>query len=122
MEAIGPVLILFSLPLMFRWIPPNRFYGFRIPATLRNRSVWYDANALNARHLFSLGLVLVLLEFVLPRSIRIGALWAIASIGFASIMVFDWRTANRWERERRTADSNAPHRSRELRSTSPTKG
>ena len=59
MEAIGPVLILFSLPLMFRWVPPNRFFGLRIPSTLRNRSIWYDANALTARHLFILGVVLV---------------------------------------------------------------
>ena len=113
MEAIGPLLVLLSLPLMFRWVPPNRFFGLRIPSTLRNRSVWYDANALSARHLFSLGLFLVLLEFVLPRSIRIEALRVIASIGFASIIFFDWRTANRWERERR-AGATASDRSREL--------
>jgi hypothetical protein len=116
MEAIGPLLVLLSLPLMFRWVPPNRFFGLRIASTLRNRSVWYDANALSARHLFSLGLCLVLLEFVLPRSIRIEALRVIASIGFASIIIFDWRTANRWERERRNAVASLADRSRELRS------
>jgi hypothetical protein len=79
-EAIGPVLVLLSIPLMLRWIPPNRIYGFRIPATLRNRSVWYDANALCARHFTVLGLILVTL-----------------------IIVVDWRTANRWERERMRA-------------------
>jgi hypothetical protein len=51
MEAIGPVLIVLSIPLMLRWVPPNRFYGFRVTATCSNRSVWYDANALSARHL-----------------------------------------------------------------------
>lgn len=101
MEAIGPVLVLLSLPLMFRWIPPNRFFGLRIPSTLRNTSVWYDANALSARHLSALGVFLVLLELVLPLSIRIGMLRAVASIGFATIVIMDWRTANRWERERR---------------------
>ena len=101
MEAIGPILILFSLPLMFRWIPPNQLFGFRTPATLRDRSVWYDANALTARHLFALGVVLVSLEFVLPRALRIGVLRVIATIGFVAIIVTDWRTANRWERERR---------------------
>ena len=59
MEAIGPLLILVSIPLICRWIPPNRFYGFRIPATRTSPSVWYDANALTARHLFILGVVLV---------------------------------------------------------------
>jgi hypothetical protein len=104
MEAIGPVLLLLSLPLMFRWIPPNRFFGLRIPSTLRTQSVWYDANALSARHLFALGAFLVLLEFLLPLSIRIGMLRAVASIGFATIIIMDWRTANRWERERRDSE------------------
>jgi uncharacterized membrane protein len=100
MEAIGPVLVLFSIPLMFRWIPPNRFFGLRIPSTLRDASVWYDANALSARHLFGLGLFLVSLEFVLPLSARNATLCLVASIGFAAIIIADWRTANRWERER----------------------
>jgi len=34
MEAIGPVLIVVSIPLILRWVPRNRFYGLRIPATL----------------------------------------------------------------------------------------
>jgi SdpI/YhfL family protein len=101
MEAIGPLLLLVSLPLMLRWIPPNRFFGFRIASTLRDPSIWYDVNALNARHLFALGLTLVLLEFVLPRSMRIDVLATVATIGMVTILVADWRTANRWERERR---------------------
>jgi uncharacterized membrane protein len=113
MEAIGPVLILFSLPLIFRWVPPNRYFGLRIPSTLKSRSVWYDANALNGRHLFILGVVLVCLEFVLPRSIRIGALRVIATIGFVTIVVADWRTANRWERERQFMPQDQPSRERD---------
>ena len=101
MEAIGPLLILISIPLMFRWVPRNRFLGLRIPATRRNESVWYDANALCARHMFALGLVLVVLEFVLPRSLRVPVLQVVATAGFAGIIAADWRTANRWERERK---------------------
>jgi uncharacterized membrane protein len=100
MEAIGPILILLSIPLLLRWVPPNRFYGFRIPATRRNESVWYDANALNARHFLQLGLLMVALEFLLPQSIRTLALATTGWIGFMAIMVLDWRTATRWARER----------------------
>jgi hypothetical protein len=103
MEAIGPVLVLFSLPLIFRWVPQNRFFGLRVPSTLRDKSVWYDANSLCARHLFFLGLLLVLSEFVLPLSMRNEVLRAMASVGFAAIIILDWRTANRWERQRRAA-------------------
>lgn len=109
MEALGPVLILVSLPMMLRWIPPNCFFGLRIPATLRNESVWYDANALCGRHSFLLGLVLVLLEFVLPLAIRNQVLSTVAWVGFVAIIASDWRTANRWRRER---ESHLPLSSR----------
>jgi uncharacterized membrane protein len=100
-EAIGPVLILFSLPLIFRLVPPNRFFGLRVPAALRDRSLWYDVNAAHARHLLVLGSVLVLLEFVLPQAVRIWTLRVTATIGLVAVVVNDWRAANRRERERR---------------------
>jgi uncharacterized membrane protein len=85
---------------MLRWIPQNHFYGLRIPATCRNKSVWYDANALCGRHLLLLGLLMVTLEFLLPRSMRSLVLATVGWIGFVGITVADWRTANRWLRER----------------------
>jgi len=100
MEAIGPVLILLAIPLVLRWVPPNRFYGLRIPATWRNESVWYDANALNGRHFLQLGLLMVLLDFVLPAAVRTSVLAAIAWCGLILILIVDWRTANRLARER----------------------
>ena len=100
MEAIGPLLVVLSIPLIFRWIPRNRFYGFRVPATCSNESVWYDANALCGRHLFVLGLVMVLLDFLLPRSARTPVLATIGWIGLVVIVAADCRTANRWRRER----------------------
>jgi len=105
MEAIGPLLLVLSVPLMLRWIPPNRFFGLRIPSTLRNVSVWYDVNAQHARHLFVLGVLLVLLEFLVPLSLRMWTLRVIATVGLAAIVMFDWRAANRLERQR-----SGPHR------------
>jgi|SRR6267154_4823505 len=113
MEAIGPVLLVLSIPLMLRWVPPNRFYGFRVPATCSNRSVWYDANALNGRHLFLLGFLLVGLEFVLPLQIRNATLATIATVGLITIIAADWRTASRWRREREQPtlrSARGPHR------------
>ncbi len=100
MEAIGPLLILVSIPLICRWIPPNRFYGFRIPATRTSPSVWYDANALAGRHMLMLGGFMVALEFILPVSVRIPALSTIGTLGMVLFIIADWRTANRWRRER----------------------
>src|SRR5215203_1193013 len=103
MEALGPVLLVLSIPLMLRWIPQNHIYGFRIAATLANKSVWYDANALLGRHSFLIGVAMVLLELVLPLSIRNQVLATIAVVGLTLSVVMDWRTANRWRRERESA-------------------
>jgi len=42
----GNALFVFvSLPLVFRWVPRNFFYGYRTRATLGSDVVWYEANA-----------------------------------------------------------------------------
>src|SRR3954468_22318133 len=104
MEALGPVLVVLSIPLMLRWVPRNRLYGLRTAATCSSDSVWYDANALAGRHTFFLGLAMVALEFVLPAHIRIVALRTVAIIGIGVILLADCRTANRWQRERGQRD------------------
>ena len=103
MEALGPIFILLSIPLIFRWVPRNRLYGLRIPATFANESVWYDANALSGRHLFMLGAVMVFLDFALPPASRLVVLRTVCLLGLALIVIVDWRTANRWRREREQA-------------------
>jgi SdpI/YfhL protein family len=100
MEAIGPVLIALSIPLILRWVPPNLLYGFRIAATLDEKSVWYDANALFGRHMLLLGVLMVGLDFLLPASMRTVILAPIGWIGVLGIIIIDWRTANRWRRDR----------------------
>jgi hypothetical protein len=102
MEALGPVLLALSIPFMLRWIPRNYAFGFRIVATLANDSVWYDANARFGRHTFLLGLFMVALEFVLPIAIRNQVLATVAMVGLPILTVVNWRTANRWRRERET--------------------
>src|SRR5689334_4180151 len=100
MEALGPIFIVLSIPLLFRWVPRNRVFGFRIAATLRSDAVWYEANARFARHTLLLGMVMVALEFLLPVSVRIIGLQVVGAIGLAAIVVGDWRMANRLARER----------------------
>jgi hypothetical protein len=39
---------------------------------------------------------------------RTEALRVIASVGFAVIMIADWRTANRWERQRSVSTPTDP--------------
>ena len=105
MEPLGPILMVLSIPLILRWVPQNRFYGLRIPPTCRNKSVWYDANALSGRHLFLFGVALIVLDYLLPlgpwsRPVRRDIFWWVSVIGLLTIVAVDWRTANRWSRER----------------------
>lgn len=100
MEAIGPLLLVLSLPLMLRWVPRNRFYGFRVPATLRDDRVWYEINASAGRQSVGLGALMVTLEFVLPVAIRDGVLVAVGVLGLLLITALGWRRANQLARER----------------------
>jgi len=100
MEALGPILIVVSLPLVLRLVPPNRIYGFRVPSTLRDRSVWYDANARSGWHFIGVGLLMVVLELVLPLSLRNVVLTTVAVAGLIVVTAVNWRTASRWALER----------------------
>lgn len=100
MEAIGPLLAVLSIPLILRWVPRNRLYGFRVAATLRDDGIWYEINARSARQLCVLGLAMVALEFVLPLTVRNVVLTGIAISGLAVITIVNWRRANRLARRR----------------------
>jgi len=63
--ASGLLLIGLALPLVYRKIPPNHLYGFRIKRTLENRDVWFAANAFAGRQLVWTGLATVTAAVVL---------------------------------------------------------
>ena len=48
----GLLLVGLSLPLIYRKVPPNYWYGFRVRATLENEEVWYPANEYAGKRLF----------------------------------------------------------------------
>ncbi|PON18682.1 hypothetical protein C2W62_06700 [Candidatus Entotheonella serta] len=56
----GVGLIVAGYPLMTRRVPPNYWYGFRVPKTLRDPHVWYDANYVAGRDLLLAGLAVLL--------------------------------------------------------------
>jgi hypothetical protein len=54
--AAGLVLAGLSLPLIWRKVGPNPWYGFRVRQTLDDPAVWYDVNAYAAKGLLAVGL------------------------------------------------------------------
>ena len=49
--SLYALLILAGLPLIFKVVPPNRWYGFRLPGAMISPEVWYDINALGGKML-----------------------------------------------------------------------
>ena len=43
--ASSLLLVGLGLPMALRKVPPNDWYGFRAPVTLRSRAAWYAGNA-----------------------------------------------------------------------------
>ena len=62
---IGLVTLLIGWPLARRRVPPNRWYGVRLRATLSSPGVWYEANAVCGDDLVRLGLVLLVVALAL---------------------------------------------------------
>ena len=72
--ASGLLLAVLCIPMIRRTLKPNTWYGVRIPATLHNERLWYDANAYAGKVLLVTALI-----------------WVVSALGFALIpgMTFD---------------------------------
>ena len=55
--SAGILLTVLALPLVWERVPPNWFYGFRVPATLRDRRLWYAVNRYAGQRLLRVGLL-----------------------------------------------------------------
>lgn len=64
--AIGLLFLWMAQPLIRRQVGPNGFYGLRVPATLADPTVWYEANARCGRDLQALGGLLLGGALLLP--------------------------------------------------------
>lgn len=55
----GVLMIVLALPMLSDKVPPNPWYGFRVPSTLSDPVVWYKANRYMARWLLATGVITV---------------------------------------------------------------
>lgn len=96
----GVLLIALSIPLIRRRVRPNALYGLRVPATLSDEVVWYEANARSGRDLCILGCVQVLVAVVLAivPGISLDTFvlvnTAVVAGGALIAAVLGWRRAN----------------------------
>lgn len=58
--VFGLLLVGLSIPLLLDKIPPNPWYGVRVPSTLADPVRWYKANRYMARGLLLTGIITVI--------------------------------------------------------------
>jgi len=91
--ASGLLLAALSVPLIFRKIPPNSLYGFRVRATLENEEVWYPANEYAGKRLLGVGLGTVVAAvglFLMPNTnvgVYASAVGGIVMVGLAVAVI-----------------------------------
>lgn len=61
----GLVFILTLIPLRLGRIPPNSFYGIRIPKAFESRELWYKVNAAGAGIMIVYGAAMLVVSVVL---------------------------------------------------------
>jgi len=101
--AMNFLLAVLSIPFLWNLVPRNRFYGFRVPATLRDDQVWYSMNHRVARVMIPVCGVLALSAVVFRQvglDSRVGrnflSVITLAAIG--AVTLRGWSEANRLER------------------------
>ena len=97
---LGLVFIGVSIPLIQKRIPPNRFYGLRIPATFADETVWYEANARAGKDLLRLGLLIAgvgagLYFAKVPLWLKVMVWFIVVEAGVIGMLIRSWRFANR---------------------------
>ena len=103
--AVNFLLAVLSIPFLWGLVPRNRFYGFRIPATLRDDRVWYIMNRRVAREMIVAGFALA---FSAAMFDRVGLdtafgrtlLSIVTLMAVTGIMMRAWIAANRLARQK----------------------
>ncbi|MDE0108062.1 MAG: SdpI family protein [Bryobacterales bacterium] len=52
-EMVAAIIAATALPLLFGWVPPNPYYGFRTPRSMGSPEAWYRANEIMACYLLA---------------------------------------------------------------------
>ena len=58
------LIAVISVPLLLRKVPPNRWYGVKVPASFVSTENWYAINEFGAKRLLGLALALVIVGLV----------------------------------------------------------
>ena len=63
-------LVVISIPLILKVVPPNGVYGFRVAATQSSPAIWYSANAFMGWALLVAAVISAMLLAILPSTVK----------------------------------------------------
>jgi hypothetical protein len=84
------LLVIVSVPLILRLVPPNGMYGFRTGATRSTPAIWYQANAFMGWALSIAAIASATLLVVLPMTAKRWVLWAVFFAPLAGAIVLSF--------------------------------
>jgi hypothetical protein len=84
------LLVIISVPLILRLVPPNGVYGFRTGATMSTPEIWYPANAFMGWSLSIAGVVSATLLVMLPTTAKRSMLWTVFLVPVAGAVVLSF--------------------------------
>ena len=90
-EAVAAIIALTAVPLLFGWVPPNPYYGFRTPRSMSSPEAWYRANEIMACYLLASQVLALrakrfLTEALIARWGRDEATWATPWVCAAALL------------------------------------
>ncbi len=96
----GVLFIAIAIPLILRRVPPNSWYGLRVPATFSDETVWYEANVRTAKDILMLGVIVIAVGVALyytpiPLWSKVLVWSGIVVGGVIAVLIHGWRYANR---------------------------
>ena len=89
------MLVLISIPLILRVVPPNGLYGFRTAATQSSRAIWYPANAFMGWALTIAAVLSAVVLWVLPPTVTRWRVWAAFLVPLAAALAASLVYVNR---------------------------
>ena len=93
--SAGLITFFLGLPLAYRKIPMNNFYGFRVQEAFESKQRWYDINAYAGRQMATWSWLIIatgVVGFLVPATFF--ALYAFACIPVISLAM--WRAVLRF--------------------------
>lgn len=84
-EIMGLLIMGLSVPLIKEKVRINNWYGIRLPSTMKDKKVWYEANKAGGRNFFILGALIFILSILLFFQDFIPSLYSLIII---SVVIF----------------------------------